>query len=288
MIKAVIKKISYIIKRQDGVALPSVLAMFAVGSLLIVPSINYIATNLNAGTMAEEEFKGILAADAGVEDALWKIKNDTPDFLDPYTITDINGLSVDIDIDEVTTIAGGEVETTGPHSERLIVTENVTYDDATGNYTYKLSLYNNHDKNIKIVKILIDFPPGVDYVDGSTSSNVTEPEDADPNTISGTPATGLTLVWENSQAGGLPTISGWATEHHYFKLSGPPGIEGIEGHGFVEALSDDIGTVWVSEEIPYSITAQAKDDSGEVVATIRAGVWGSSYLLEISCWQVIR
>ncbi len=289
MMKSVREIFLKIIKRQDGVALPSVLAMFAIGSLLIVPSINYIATNLNAGMMAEEEFMGILAADAGVEDALWKIKNDTPDSF-PYTyqITEINGHTVDITIDEVNTLAGEPIGQTGSHSERLTVTENVTYDYNTGNYTYTLSLTSNHNKPIKIDKILIDFPPGVDYVDGSTSSNVTEPEDADPHPVSGTPATGLTLVWENSQAGGLPTISGWATEYHYFKLSGPPGIEGIEGHGFVEALSDDIGTVWVSEEIPYSVEAKAKDASEEVVITIRAGVWGSSTELEISCWQVIR
>ena len=285
MLKAVIEKILCTIKRQDGVVLPSVLAMFAVGSLLIVPSINYIATNLNAGMMAEEEFKGILAADAGVEDALWKIKNDTPASLPySYQIIDINGLSVDITIDEVDTIASEEVETSGSHTERLIVTENVTYD--AGIYYYTLSLTSNHNKPIKIDKILIDFPPGVDYVDGSTSSNVTKPPDADPTTISGSPATGITVVWINDEP--QPAIDSYETAYHRFELSGPPGIEGVEGHGFVEAHSQDIGTVWVSEVIPYSITAQAKDASEEVVITIKAGVWGSSTELEISCWQVIR
>ena len=153
-------------------ALPAVLAMFAVGSLLIVPSINYVSTNLEAGTKAEEEFKGILAADAGVEDALWKIKNDIPDFLDPYQITDINGLSVDVDIDEVNTIAGEPVDP-GDDAEWLILETVVTYDAGTGDYTYTLSASNNGSGNIKIAKILIEFPPGVDYVSNSTSSNIT-------------------------------------------------------------------------------------------------------------------
>lgn len=282
MIKAVKEKFLNLIKRQDGLALPVVLAMFAIGSLLIVPSINYMATNLKAGSMAKEEFKGILAADAGVEDALWKIKNDAPDFLEPYTITDVNGLSVDIDIDEVDIIAGEEVGTSGSQSYRLSVSENVTY--AAGIYFYTLSLTSNHNKPIKIDKILIDFPPNLEYVSGSTSSNVTKPPDADPTTISGSSATGITLTWINDEP--QPVVPSYQTEYHIFELSGPPGIEGVEGHGFVEAHSQDIGTVWVSEVVPYSITAQAKDASDKVVATIRAGVWSGSEF-DISCWQVM-
>ena len=284
MIKIAKKIFSDVIKRQDGLALPAVLAMFVVGSLIMVPSVNYVVTNLKAGSTAGEEFKAILAADAGVEDALWKIKNDIPASLPySYQITNINGLSVDITIDEVKTVAGEQVGTSGQQTDRLIVTENVTYNE--GIYTYMLILTSNHNKPIKIDKILIDFPSGVDYVDDSTSSNVTKPSNANPNNISGSPTTGITVVWTNDEP--QPSIPSWGTEYHIFQLSGPPDIEGIEGHGFVEAHSDDIGTVWVSEAIPYSITAEAKDASEEVLATIRAGVWAGSNL-GITCWQVIR
>jgi len=284
MIKAVKEKILNLIKRQDGAALPAVLAMFVVGSLLIVPSINYVATNLKASSTAGEEFKGILAADAGVEDALWKIKNDTPtEFPYEYQITDVNGLSVDINIDVIETVAGEPVGDVGNHDDRLSANTTVTYSDGT--YFYTLLLNSHHNKPIKIDMILIDFPPGVDYVYGSTSSNVTKPPDADPNTVSGSPATGITLIWINDEP--QPSVPGWGTGYHCFELSGPPGIEGIEGHGIVEAHSEDIGTVWVNEYIPYTITAEAKDASEEVVATIRAGVWAGSDL-GISCWQVIR
>ena len=285
MMKSVREIFLKIIKRQDGVALPSVLAMFAIGSLLIVPSINYIATNLNAGMMAEEEFMGILAADAGVEDALWKIKNDTPaSFPYSYQITDINGLSVDIIIDEIDTIANEPIGQIGDHSDWLSVNVTATYDYGTGNYIYTMSLINNHTKTMKIEKIMVDLPPNVDYVSGSTSSNVTQPLNDEPS-VNGSPLTGITLVWDNDTP--HPSISGGATECHCFNLSGPPGIEEIEGHGFIEAQSEDIGTVWIMEAVPYSIEARAKDGSDSVV-TIMAGVWGSSTELEISCWQVIR
>jgi hypothetical protein len=282
MIKAVKEKFLNFVKKQDGLALPAVLAMFALGSLIIVPSISYVATNLKAGMKVEEEFKGILAADAGVEDALWKIKNDIPtSFPYSYNISEVNGLSVDIEIDELDTLDGEEVGTGGIHEDWLAVESSVTYD--AGIYSYLMSLTNDEPKNIKIVKILIVFPSGVDYEDDSTSSNVTDPLDANPTTISGTPSSGITLVWENDD----PPIVKNETKYHCFELSGPPGIEGIEGHGFVESLSDDVGTVWISDVVPYSITAEAKDASDAVIATIRAGVWGSSSSLEISCWQVI-
>ena len=159
MIEAVKRKLFNLIQRQDGFVLPAVLAMFVVGSLMILPSIDYVATNLNAGSMAKEEYKGILAADAGVEDALWKIKNDT---LDPlpclYQITGINGLPVYIDIDVADTIAGEPVGT-GQHAEWLIATTNVTYDAGTGNYTYTVSVSNNTtDTDVHIAKILIYLP----------------------------------------------------------------------------------------------------------------------------------
>jgi len=261
MLKAVRELFLKIIKRQDGVALPSVLAMFAIGSLLIVPSINYIATNLNAGMMAEEEFKGIITADAGVEDALWKIKNDASNFLEPYAIADVNGLSVDVDIDEIDTLFG-EIVDPGGHSSWLVTTVNVTYN--TGIYDYSLSVSNNGSGNIKVLKILIDLPPGVDYVDDSTDSEILDTEPA----VSGIPASGITLVW----TGASPMIHAGETYYHSFQLAGPEGIEEIEGHGVVVTQREDIGTVWIGDAHPYSIIAQAKDASDEIIATIRAGV----------------
>ncbi|MBA7674943.1 hypothetical protein ES703_83171 [subsurface metagenome] len=261
-----------------------VLVMMAMGSLLMVPLLNYVSTSLKTGGMIEEKIKGLYAAEVGVEDALWKIKNDTPpDFPCSYNITGINGLSVDIEIDEADTIAGEPVGV-GQHEEWLIATANVTYD--AGNYTYTMSVTNNEygPSVIMIAKILIELPPGVDYVP-STSSDLTEPRDAEPTAISGSSATGITPVWENGTP--RPEIPRNETKHHRFKLSGPPGIEGIEGHGFVEAKPTAMGTVWIMDDVPYSIRSQAKDASGAVLAEIRARVWGSSQLLDISSWQII-
>ena len=68
-------------------------------------------------------------------------------------------------------------------------------------------------------------------------------------------------------------------------MSGPPDIVGVEGHSVVEANRDDVGAVSDADSYPYSITAQAKDATDTVVATIRTGVWVGSQL-DISCWQI--
>ena len=278
MIKKVKRWLFPVVQSEDGAALLAVLAMFAVSSLLIVPSISYVATNLEAGEIVEEKLKGMLAADAGIEDALWEIANDTPtSFPHSYQLTDVNGMTVDIVIDEIDSISGEEVGDTGHHEDWLETAKSVTYDE--GIYSYTINMTNNGSGNIKIVKILIDFPPEVEYVTGSTAGDIT----TDEPTINGSPNTGITLIWEMSPP--LPTIAPEATKDHFFQLSGPPDIEGIEGHGFMEAQRDDIGTVWDSDSRPFTITAQAKNASATVIATIRVGVWTGSEL-SISCWQI--
>ena len=44
--------------------LPIVLAMLALGSLLVVPCLNYVSTSLKAGKMVEENVEGLGDGDA--------------------------------------------------------------------------------------------------------------------------------------------------------------------------------------------------------------------------------
>ena len=259
--------------------LPIVLAMLALGSLLIVPCLNYVSTSLKTGEMVEENVEGLYAAEAGVEDALWRIKNDKPaSFPYSYQLTGINGMSVDVVIDEPTSIFGEETLPQGDHADWLIITKSVSYD--AGIYFYTLSVTNDGEGNIKIEKILLDFPPDLEYVDGSTSGNITT---VNPS-VNGDQTTGITLIWDIPEP--RLTIDEGVTADHTFQLSGPPDVTGVEGHGFVQATREDMGTVWDADSaIPYQITAQAKDATDTVVATIRAGVWEGSQL-SIGCWQI--
>ena len=273
--------LSEIIKREAGLALPIVTMLMVLGSLLVIPSLNYVATSLKAGENMENNIEGLYAADAGVEDALWRISNNSTGSIPySYQLTGINGMTVDVVIDDLTTIAGEEMGTGGGHDDYLVIVKSITYD--SGIYEYTMSMTNNGTGNMKIEKILIDFPPELDYVDGSTSGDITS---EDPN-ITGNPTIGITLTW--TEAPPYPTIPEDATRYHTFELSGPPDIAGVEGHGVVRATRQDVGTVWDSDSYPYSILAEAKDSTNDTVASIRAGVWAGVGVLEISCWQLSK
>ena len=264
---------------ESGQALLAVLALMALGGFLVIPALNFASTSVKTTNMFEKNLDGLYAADAGVEDALWIIKNDTPTSLPySYQLTNLNGMTVDVVIDEVTTIAGEEMGQGGDHEDYMGIIKLVTYD--AGIYDYSMSVTNNGTGNIKIEKILIDFPPELDYVDESTGGDLISEE---PN-VTGNPTIGITLVWLPSPP--YPTIPESGTKYLTFQLSGPPGIIGVEGHGVVQATRQDVGTVWDSTSYPYSIVSQAKDSTDTVVAAIKAGVWAGSGLLDISCWQV--
>jgi hypothetical protein len=264
---------------ESGAALPVVLILLLLGSLVLIPTLNYVSTGLKESEIHEKNIEGLYAADAGVEDALWRLSNNgTGTMPDSFQLTNINDMTVDVTIDEVATIAGEDMGTSGTHDDFVIITKTITYD--AGIYDYQMTLSNNGSGNVKIEKILIDFPANLDYVDGSTGGDLTNEE---PNVI-GTPGSGETLVWIESSP--FPSIPTGAVKDHTFQLSGPPGIAGVEGHGVLRVTRQDVGTVWDSTSHPYSILVQAKDASNNIVTTIKAGVWSGVGYVEISDWQI--
>jgi hypothetical protein len=93
-----------IIRDQRGQLLPLVLIVILVGSLLIVPSLNFMNTGIKSGQRTEIRTDELYSADAGVGDALWKIKNDSgslPAAIGQtltYSILDVNGNNISIAI----------------------------------------------------------------------------------------------------------------------------------------------------------------------------------------------
>ena len=278
MVEIVRKILSSFIKDERGQVLPVVLAMLTLGSFLMVPVLNYSATNAKIVRMYENKFVGYYAAEAGIEDALWRINDGQVENLPySYSLTDINGMSVDVLVEDVNEIAGVAIGEEGVHEGWLKIFKAATYD--SGVYSFVLSLKNNGGGNMKIEKILIDFPKNLDYVDGSTSGNITFDE---PDVV-GTPDMGITIFWD------LPspffTILPGDTENQGFQLAGPPDIDVLTAHSVIKASREDVGTIWDADSKPYNISAQAVDTKGKKVATISAGVWKGANL-EISCWQV--
>jgi hypothetical protein len=86
------------IRNEKGQALILALILLAVGGLILAPLLAYMRTGLTAGGVCEVKMDELYAADAGVEDAVWKIQNNVP-YLYPYVYPEpliVNDKSVDI------------------------------------------------------------------------------------------------------------------------------------------------------------------------------------------------
>lgn len=64
-------------KDEKGQALVLTLLLLLIGSLIITPTLSFMGTGIIGGRVYEQKDAEIYAADAGIEDALWHIRNDT-------------------------------------------------------------------------------------------------------------------------------------------------------------------------------------------------------------------
>lgn len=104
-------------KKESGQVLILVLILLLLGGLIIAPLLGFMSTGLKAGQVFEENMDEIYAADAGVEDAIYNIITpgaphydelqglDEGDPFPSYTLTDINGLQVTVNITKLSILS---------------------------------------------------------------------------------------------------------------------------------------------------------------------------------------
>jgi hypothetical protein len=88
------------IKGQKGQALVLALILLALGGLIIGPLLSYVNTGLTAGGVYERKAGELYAADAGAEDAIWRIQNNIGLCVGrnytTYNMSDVNGQNVQV------------------------------------------------------------------------------------------------------------------------------------------------------------------------------------------------
>ena len=93
-----------LIRDEQGQAMILVILLLLVGALIITPLLGFMGTGLMAGQTNETKMAEFYAADAGVENALWKLENDPPSLADyPYSMPmpNVNSESVTVTIDDI-------------------------------------------------------------------------------------------------------------------------------------------------------------------------------------------
>ncbi len=168
-----------LMRNEKGQALPIVLVLLLLGGLITAPLLGYMGTGLIAGRVHEDRMEELYAADAGVEDALWRIINDDASLPTNigdnwiYSLADINGKGVGVDIVMEETEEGFlkdllEVNYSGVHGDWQVV------DDVIGAGTYEITITYNGTANKEFITGVGAWLEGdYDYVAGS-ASNMTD------------------------------------------------------------------------------------------------------------------
>ena len=103
-----------LIRDEKGRTMILALILLVVGGLIITPLLAYMSTGLIAGEVYERSTAELYAADAGVEDALWQLKQTDPDIPTTpgqslnYTLNSaVNNKTIEVTIDMISGTSGG-------------------------------------------------------------------------------------------------------------------------------------------------------------------------------------
>ena len=128
---------------EKGQALPVLLGLLAIGGLTIAVSLNYATTSLKGSGIVAESTKGIYAAGAGVEYALWSVGlNGTPlEEVPPQLSQNINQMPVGMETLDLGTFTlyCGELADPGDKSNYLALSSNISWVEGT-RYMFQITV----------------------------------------------------------------------------------------------------------------------------------------------------
>ena len=277
-----------VVSGERGQALPIVLALLVLGGLTIASSLNYATTGLNSGRIISEATKGIYAAEAGVEDALWGLEMGP---IPPsYQLQEnVNQMEVSIDTENhgTYTIYLGEMIPIGVHNPYLDVDGEIVWDEGAGAYKYTITVTWLPDPGAPVIhldEIGARLPLGYTYKPWSAGSFAGNLSTDEPDEI--LDAVGAYMLnWEFSEPS--PSVSQAnpvETQCFYFIGNGP--LE--NDYTWVVADRSDVGAVGEITGHLYTITATAsRPADGKTTARIVAQVI-SENTTDVISWQLIR
>ncbi len=274
---------------EKGQVLPAVLALLVLGGLAIVPSLNYAATSLNAGRIISEGVRGVYAADAGVEDALWSLENGISP---PQQLSEnINQMEVTVQTEDkgTYTLYLGELIQPGEHSDHLSVDGEIVWDEGAEAYKYTITVTWQPLPGIPVIHLVevgARLPVGYEYQQYSSAmfpENLSTDDDNELTQTLDTSGTWL-LNWDLKSSN--PSVSeGNPVQTQTFYITGEGSQEGH--YGWVVASRTDIGAVGEITGNSYKITATAtRPGDGRTTAKIVAEVMIGETTYIVS-WQIL-
>jgi len=262
-------------KNESGQgALAMVLILLMLGAIILTPLLVFMSTGLKAGQVYESKMQEFYAADAGVEDGLWRIKNDElGDYGDfdytpyPYVLPeDINDENVAVNITNVWIPTADIPDDPGSIIENgtLIVTgSGITLDGETG-YQIKISYYYQADDpdgtKLNVDEIGVWLGAGFDYVAGDLG-NLND-YDSSPDIVPH--CGGTAIVWDvNQPFNDVPDAPRPVVRTFDFQFTGPVGQNPQAVSWITTTGVDAIPVSWDADSKPYRIESTAGGTTAE-------------------------
>ena len=280
-------------RSEKGQALTIVLALLAVGSLTIAVNLNYATTSLKGSGIVGEDMRGVYAAGAGVEYALWYLKTygSVPTQLqlsENVSQMAINTIRTETDGQTYTFYFGG-MTTVNPQYWKLSV--NGTMTSVGGNrYKYEITalLTGNVTQTLYLEEVGARIPVGYHYDNSLSRSD--DKGLHDPNTTQDGQGAELLnwtwMTWGPSLRPRLDNIGDSFTQTFY--VTGTGTTEGE--YAWVRAQPDIIDIVGEFTGKQYRIVATAtRPQDGKVTAEIVADITKmDSGPIAIRSWQITQ
>ena len=264
---------------EKGQALPIVLALLALGGLTIAMSLNYTSTSLNSSRILQEKMKGVYAAGAGVEDALWSLGYG---IWPPTQLPeDINQMEVEIQIEDKGTYILSQ------HSVYLDVDGEVVWDEMAQAYKYTITVIwqpGSGTPEVKLDEVRARLPIGYSYQSGSAANFIENLATNEPDETIDTQGAYL-LNWQfGSPKPSVTEEDPVQTQAFYITGEGSQ----VNSHSsWAVASRSDIGTVGETTGTLYKITAIAtRPEDGKTTARIVAKVMIGGGVTYINSWQI--
>ncbi len=295
------KALAHVVKGESGQgALIAVLLLLALGALMIPPLLGLMQTGLKAGQVHESTMQEYYAADAGVEDGLWQIKNDQelsfPGY-DEYAYSaydpsykweydpgeDINYKDVKVTIENVWVPQGlsapspGEarliIEGTEEEPPKLMITGNVT---GASEYQIKLTYYYGDEdpngENLEVETIGIWLPPGFNY---QGNCSLADDPDTQPYSTPGIEdyCSGKAVVWDFASVPlkNFPGATGYPMQRSFTFEFSPADKRPEAALSWIDTIGvSGIYYTWDADVKIYKISSVATDSTTLKQTTVEA------------------
>jgi len=282
-----IRLLKQLLDEEKGQALAIVLGLLAIGGLTIAVSVNYATTNLNSTRIIQEDTKGVYAASAGVEYALWSLREGIPTANE--TPGDINQMPVGIETEDMGTYTLYLDELMEPgagvHSDWVnIEGDIVLVGGTTYNYTIHITREESAAGNIRLIEVGAVLPMEYTYITDSAAGFPQNLSTDNPASSGETSygATWIKWLWDTGQG---PLIT--ANHTQAFQIDGTGGTDGA--YAWIVSQSNDVGTVGEITGSLYRITSTAiRPEDGIVTAEIMANVIIKGEAVYIFSWERLK